>query len=227
MNLLNRQGRLAQDTEVLHCPRCNRPFCIPREHARLSVTCPECQFNWKRAVTGVQTLVTQQTLARQLLFRCAKTGAKFYAFFDRHDSSQRFRITKLLTDHSINTAPALRRNARAREIFSVRKFDFVGWFCPCCGHGKQSYVDMAFVRCGKCGECVCGATIKQIQNGARTFVCHPGCGGSGVISGEIAEYDAAKRQIVDRTPHSAERLLRESSTKHGRITNPPERQLPR
>jgi hypothetical protein len=72
--------------------------------------------------------------------------------------------------------------------FQVTDFDFSGWYCLHCGHAQHGTVLHMFIECGKCGEYVCGARVRQIEGGAILFACHDGCGSGGRIEGQIAAY---------------------------------------
>lgn len=75
--------------------------------------------------------------------------------------------------------------------FGVGAMDFTGWSCPHCTHGQTRFLaPTLFVRCGKCGDYICGARVRQV-NGETVFACHDGCGNTGAVQGTITSYDGA------------------------------------
>ncbi|MEP7286475.1 MAG: hypothetical protein ABI947_11970 [Chloroflexota bacterium] len=65
--------------------------------------------------------------------------------------------------------------------FNFSDFSFVGWYCPCCGYGKDTAVDTRFFRCGRCQEYICGARIQRLADGRQSFACHDRCGNQGFM----------------------------------------------
>jgi hypothetical protein len=66
------------------------------------------------------------------------------------------------------------------QAYDMNEFDFTGWYCPCCGHGKGPGI--RFVRCARCREYICGGRITRVEGG-QLFKCHDGCGNSGILGG--------------------------------------------
>jgi len=77
--------------------------------------------------------------------------------------------------HTHQTAP--------NNDFDAKDFDFAGWYCPCCGHGKAPTSSTLFFQCGRCGEYVCGSRVEILPNGQRMVSCHDGCGNRSVLGG--------------------------------------------
>ncbi len=67
------------------------------------------------------------------------------------------------------------------DVFNIEEFNFNGWYCPCCGYGKDEPVEFRFVRCGRCNEYVCGARVRRMPDGKIFFRCHDKCGHSGIL----------------------------------------------
>ncbi len=67
------------------------------------------------------------------------------------------------------------------EDFNIEDFDFTGWYCPYCGHGKTEPIHPRYIQCGKCHEYVCGARVERKPGGQTSFRCHDRCGGGGQL----------------------------------------------
>src|SRR5258706_11563016 len=67
--------------------------------------------------------------------------------------------------------------------YNMADFDFTGWYCPCCEHGKLSKGSIQFVRCAHCREYVCGGRVVKVDNEHQQFNCHDRCGYSGILGG--------------------------------------------
>ena len=176
------------------------------------VTCPRCrnQFDFSPEVDE-----------RQLSFRCASTGQQFALRFRRFPGERTYRVTGVIDVVNIeapNGAALVRRppgkprrgllarllpgframdsgkGSGASNTFNAGDFDFNGWFCPCCGWNRDSRAKSIFVKCGTCGELVCGARVVEIAGGNSMFACHSGCGGSGTIVGRIESYSGSSRE---------------------------------
>ncbi|HVO69986.1 MAG TPA: hypothetical protein VMT24_08075 [Aggregatilineaceae bacterium] len=72
---------------------------------------------------------------------------------------------------------------QAPEDYDPAEFDFSGWYCPCCGHGKATPARHQFIRCGRCHEYICGARVHDLADGRVAFACHDRCGNRGFLSG--------------------------------------------
>jgi hypothetical protein len=73
----------------------------------------------------------------------------------------------------------------AGSDFDMADFDFTGWYCPCCGHGKPYSGQTRFVRCGRCREYICGGQITRVENGREMFRCHDRCRNSGILGDSV------------------------------------------
>jgi len=80
------------------------------------------------------------------------------------------------------TQPPPSSKRQPAENYDLSEFDFTGFYCPCCGHGKTA-VQHRFIRCSRCHELVCGARVKQTPDGRLAFACYDRCGNRGFISG--------------------------------------------
>ena len=158
---------------------------------------------------------------REIPFRCARTGGRFRVLFGRTNAARNFRIRQVLAE-DVQSEPnppgpvvgsAIARKLRAipgrvtrvfrnhqlsREThtFDAGEFDFAGWYCPCCGHSQHQQTWPEFVRCSKCGECVCGGRVIQVNNGPQTFERHDGCKGGGRISNNYVQSYAGDKISV-------------------------------
>jgi hypothetical protein len=166
---------------IIQCTSCDRQLRIPNDRGKLRVTCPTCRTSW---VWLPPALPSEEY--RQVPFRCAQTGARFHVIFKRQVAFQRFRISR------ISMASECGRSTAPGDVsvasFSANDFDFSGWECPSCGYARDGQVNLQFVQCAKCGECVCGRRTQQIDGGGITFMCHDGCGDSGRVEGQITSY---------------------------------------
>lgn len=93
--------------------------------------------------------------------------------------------------------------APENENYNPSEFDFKGWYCPCCGHAKNSHAAHLFIQCGRCHEYICAARVKRLPNGSETFRCHNRCGGHGTLGGGNIEsmtgmgYEKQKPRLLD------------------------------
>jgi DNA-directed RNA polymerase subunit RPC12/RpoP len=182
------------------CKRCGSPVRISNSQELRLIRCHSCGHEFapppKSSALG---FIRKDTPApsgplevRKISFFCAHSGDEFLVTFARNGSSETFRI------RSINIAPSIAGTLSALSdvprmkppkitAFSADEFDIAGWRCPCCSHGTP-VVGSLFVKCGKCSRLVCGSKIIKIANGHETFQCTPDCGGGGVLSGQIDQF---------------------------------------
>jgi hypothetical protein len=153
--------------------------------------------------------------------RCSHTGGAFTVTFVRPSSSARFRIESIDRPDPSKEMLSLLARARAgaeahRPAGSSRgrdaagathdaaSLDWTGWFCPLCRHGSTQGAGTLFVQCSGCRELVCGASVRDLGSGRRTFWCHEGCGHSSHLSGDsIDSYTGAagaRRQALPAAP---------------------------
>ncbi len=180
-------------TTVIICQSCKRRLRVPTDQGALRLTCPVCHASWDWLPPNTYTDV------RMLPFRCAQTGQRFFVTFGRLQSPfHRFRILSVMgqmpsadgrsePDRDSRDVPS--QSPQCVQAFDAADFDFAGWYCPCCGYARAGEVEVPFVRCSTCNECVCGGRIIQIAGGLATFACHDSCGGGGRIEGRIASFD--------------------------------------
>lgn len=130
--------------------------------------------------------------------RCGKTGGRFRVIFTREDSKRRFRVQAVRLGSSISATSSSAKggSAAGQTILTDDGVDWNGWYCPACQYGKDSPAE--FVRCNSCNELVCGATIRELRDGVKTFECF--CGGSGRIGGTIEQYSAASGTSAATNP---------------------------
>lgn len=200
------------------CARCGRKAPVRKDSASKTARCPICGYEASSssevpigpplAVIGNRrSSDSESESSPKVPFFCAQNGAEFFVLFKRTSAGEKFRIT------SIDIVPQLRtivsRDARAQmrsqphlKTFSANEFDVSGWQCPYCRHGASA-VKFLFVKCAKCNRLVCGSRVISISNGPNTFHCTPECSGSGVLSGEIENYDA-KAALPDQPRGSSE-----------------------
>ena len=126
---------------------------------------------------------------RKIQFICALKGKAFDVLLIRSRRSNKFRIEKV-----VNSSPAPSQsgegNMRETEDASEKpldavQFDWTGWFCPHCGHNET------FVKCGTCGDYVCGGSMRELADGTRVHTCHKKCGATGEVEGHIESYMAS------------------------------------
>ncbi len=160
---------------------------------------------------------------RVLTFRCAKTAKKFMVLYSRDNPVHQFRIHAVLPQEEVRVAersepakkaepvasPPLEReenspsqtSANVARSFNALEFDHSGWYCPWCNYARFEEAKFTFIKCGTCGELVCGGGIIEIPNGPATFKCHDGCTGGGRLKSDgsgISSYDGisfATRQL--------------------------------
>jgi DNA-directed RNA polymerase subunit RPC12/RpoP len=170
----------SQELRLIRCHSCGREFVPPPKSSA-----PDFIRNDTPAPGGPLEV-------RKISFFCAQTGDEFLVAFARNGSSEKFRIRSINIAPSIaDTLPVLSDVPRTKPPkimpFSAEEFDIAGWRCPCCSHGT-TVVGSLFVKCGKCSHLVCGGKIIKIANGPETFQCTPDCGGGGVLSGQIDQF---------------------------------------
>jgi len=183
---------MEETSTVITCQSCRRQLRVPIDQGKLTLTCPSCRASWD------WTPPTKLSDVRILPFRCAQTGQRFFVTFGQPQLPLRkYRILSVFGQAPSADGPTKPQDLprqppqalRNVEAFDAADFDFAGWYCPCCGHGKAAQAAIPFVRCSTCHEYVCGGRIIQIPDGPATFACHDGCGGSGRIEGQIASFD--------------------------------------
>jgi hypothetical protein len=82
------------------------------------------------------------------------------------------------------------------QAFDGKEFDWSGFTCPHCQAGLlPSYENGEVINCGSCRELVCAARLVDIGNRRRTFRCHDGCSGSGVVNEGFFEVRGAKLSL--------------------------------
>ena len=119
---------------------------------------------------------------RVIQFRCALTDQHFYVVFHKFTPNHKFQIVEILQANEGENRVAVGKtgnSARQESTFDNNDFEWSGWFCPCCGHGKSKEVPLIFVRCSKCEEYVCGARVYFVAGERKMFACSAKCGGGG------------------------------------------------
>lgn len=179
--------------------------------------------------TGRQPLVTSGPKTAAVHFRCAVTGKAFQAILTQESPKHRFQISKMsnpadgaASSQHVTAGPPL---AQAPDIhgglvqsreFNVAQFDFSGWYCPHCSHGRNNSGE-SFVCCGVCKELVCGARIRKLDHGARLFTCHNGCGGGGQLSGYIESCKAESSDPAGLLGFTSQKFIGEGSATGKRL----------
>ena len=147
-----------------------------------------------------------------LRFRCSKTGQIFFVGFSRSDTSKDFQIvaTQKMPDLNFeesqngvkSSLPVSKTGAEKAKgniqnestptqnipspnaDLDINIFDFTGWECPYCGHKKTGDFPR-FIKCGECGELVCGSKTSLLPDGRKIFSCYSECGHSGEVKGSM------------------------------------------
>lgn len=143
--------------------------------------------------------------------RCSKTGARFHVLFSRDDPRRKFRIADAVMKQPLG--PVRTEAGRTYTLQTTTRaadsFDWAGFFCPGCGHGRDGCG--TYLRCGKCQAYICGGTIRTLPSGVQTYQCYVECGEGGPLGGgkPMATLDAAGPvEIGGRFKPAAVRLLR-------------------
>lgn len=90
--------------------------------------------------------------------------------------------------------------------YDINEFDFAGWYCPCCGHGKDMQGEyIQFIKCGTCRELVCGSRVTRLPDGRRNFKCHDGCRGGGILGDGTMESVSGLNVDTNKTPYLPKR----------------------
>lgn len=142
--------------------------------------------------SGRPALIATRLKQMIIPFRCATNGRPFNAVLTQQSPNHRFQIERMERGGGGAVASSGADGEEAatfsRDI-PMSQIDFAGWFCPHCSFGKSSNVE-PFARCGKCQELICGGRIRRLDAGSKIFSCHDGCGGGGLLAGEITSYQA-------------------------------------
>jgi DNA-directed RNA polymerase subunit RPC12/RpoP len=179
----------AQELPLTRCPSCGGQF-VPQ------LKSPSPNFSMK------ETSVPSDPLeVRKISFFCAQSGGEFSVTFARNTPNEKFRIRSIdvvpsKTDKLPGLSDVAARKPTKTTPFQANDFDIAGWRCPYCSHGV-TLVSSLFAKCSKCNRLVCGSKIITIANGPETFQCTTDCGGGGVLSGQIDEFQG-QGTIPDR-----------------------------
>jgi len=218
--------------EKVTCSTCSTSFRLPEDDLKHGqVQCPFCGHQFRNdVITHDQRPMTlkgqpdvpqaRSVVRKHVAFRCAKYGMKFSAWFvsgavpgahvldeiERHDGPPS--IIGLFRGPS-----RVVRQPEAQD--DIGSFDFSGWTCPYCKHGRSG-VGGAFFECS-CGELVCGGRARRTLLGATIYRCHDGCGVEGRASGAIdrlatqsssqARFRTSKGQPSQALPSRSKRKL--------------------
>lgn len=120
---------------------------------------------------------------RTVTFRCAKTNAHFVVAFERRSTNGKFAVAEIGASSAGPTTEQCR--LLNSSPFEAAEFDFTGWYCPVCMHGRSAEPLDAFVQCSRCGELVCGARIHLSAGGEKMFRCRDACGNESTVAGVI------------------------------------------
>lgn len=113
---------------------------------------------------------------RVLPYRCAVTGRRFYAVFERAPDAETFTVSAVEKEGGAQERDlAGAAAADARKEYRVEDFDMSGRACPWCGHMEFS------INCNKCREAVCGGRTWRTESGQLAFRCHDECRNTGVL----------------------------------------------
>lgn len=153
-----------------------------------------------REQTGKPTASESGASMATIEFRCAKTGEKFIAVLIRHSEKHKYTIQSMMKTDQSNAS--IESAVHAATLNTVKATDvdpsdvtWSGWYCPCCNHRRNPEFDNDYVRCGTCGQMVCGGRGHTLEDGSEMFVCTNACGNSGKISGTIDSYKAVQSGV--------------------------------
>lgn len=128
--------------------------------------------------------------ARILTFRCAKTGGRFNAHFVARAEGRLYVVDRIgIVADATGNGSGTGGEPEPVVEYTTGQFSFHGWYCPHCGWAKGQ-VRTLFIRCGQCGEMVCGSRIDYNVTGPAIFVCYDACGYAGRVGGTITNYRA-------------------------------------
>jgi hypothetical protein len=158
--------------------------------------------------------------------RCSMTGQRFLAHFAWNSGSSRYDLYEVKAEAqeptgpraagpaaayaaspgpSRNPAPSPMQSGPPALQLPISECNFAGFYCPCCGYGKQHPIKKyEFAKCGTCEELVCGARITLGSIG-DVFRCHDGCSGGGILAGCIQSIGASTPPPEPPPPLSAPR----------------------
>ena len=142
--------------------------------------------------TGRPALIAIRLKQMIIPFRCANHGKPFNAVLTQQSPNHRFQIERMEYGGggaAVSSGADGEEAATFSRDIPMSQIDFAGWYCPHCSFGKGAKDD-AFARCGKCQELICGGRIRRLDAGSKIFSCHDGCGGGGLLAGEITSYQA-------------------------------------
>jgi hypothetical protein len=134
--------------------------------------------------------------------RCSESGKRLRVIFARPQADMPYRVREIKSGSGVSTGvppsdvPALTAGTPSANTIHVsvtnqaldaRQVNWIGFRCPHCdGRSTQSVI-----RCGRCGELVCGSTYHVLDGGRYDFSCGA-CGNKvrGFAGGTIDSFDA-------------------------------------
>ncbi len=130
-----------------------------------------------------------------IAFKCSKTGESFGVLLEKSD---KYRITQI--DKAGEGTSDFKPFALEAE-----DVDFSGFYCPCCGFDSSKGI-YSFIRCGKCGELICGSSTRKVEFGTE-FKCF--CGNFGMVSSDlINSYTATQGDSTNKLTGQSKFLLK-------------------
>lgn len=211
---------------ILACPSCRAKVRIPSDRGQLKITCPKCSANW---------LYPPIVTYLDVRFRCAKDDGHFKITMKRTNSDELFGVHRISRTDSIgrslkpvtgtvvaNAGQNSVNDRKSYHDYGANEFSWQGFYCPCCGYADNS--DHSFIRCGRCGELVCGSRVSKDVAGKLHFECYPSCGGHGPISGKIESFGGdggVSRQTANTQKISGAKIAGEITSRAGDFLNKP------
>lgn len=160
-----------------------------------------------------------------LTMRCASKGDHFRAIFRWSESRMEYVFFEAVPlaplsagqENAAGPSKAGGASAKPHESsceFDLFAFNFHGFVCPACGTGRK-YAPFTravyYVKCGRCGELVCGVRVDDVE-GTLMFRCHDRCEGGGeVTTGPV---------IAAGISGDARPRARALALEHGRVEEP-------
>lgn len=145
--------------------------------------------------------------------RCAMDSQAFGVILDRADGSKKWRISRVApAGAAVSAQNAPSAAETTMSSLDAQEVDWSGWHCPICGYGRNGE-GRRFLQCGTCQEFVCGAKVRSVGQDIETYECHPGCEGSGQVSGEMSRYRGALKPRDLLGPPARDRPLPSASSR--------------